>query len=160
MKYADLSTIVQLGVGLHLGTAVLQMYSELGMAPMERRLARIRDLFKLPDGQCPSSELREELDRLEGRYGLFKIGFFKRYRWLVAVNSGIAVILAVFLIVIACYAGDTISEEYEWFIVIAVGLSFIPAPLMLAALWWDARQRVAPLKNVADDIEVRALTGN
>ena len=139
MKYADLSTIVQLGVGLHLGTAVLQMYSELGMAPMERRLTRIRDLFKLPEGQCPSSELREELDRLVGRYGLFKIGFFKRYRWLVAVNSSIAAILAAFLIVIACKAGDNIGEGYEWFVVIVISLSFIPAPLMLAALWWDAR---------------------
>jgi hypothetical protein len=111
MKYGDLSSIVQLGVGIHLGTAVLQLYSELGMAPMERRLARIRDLFKLPEGDCPPPELREELDRLEGRYGLFKIGFFKRYRWLVAVDSIVAVVLAVFLIIIACRQGMTSSTD-------------------------------------------------
>jgi len=158
MKYGDLSSIVQLGVGLHVGTAVLQLYSELGMAPMERRLARIRGLFKLPEGECPSAELREELDRLEGRYGLFKISFFKQYRWFVAANSIVAVILAAFLIVIACKAGDDILKQYEWFVVAAIGLSFIPAPLMLGVLWWDARQRVAPLKKVADDIETRAIT--
>jgi hypothetical protein len=158
MKYGDLSSIVQLGVGLHVGTAVLQLYSELGMAPMERRLARIRDLFKLPEGDCPPPDLGEELARLEGRYGLFKIVFFKRYRWLVMVNSGIAAVLAVFLIIIACKAGDDILEGYEWFPVVAISLAFIPAPLMLGALWWDARERVAPLKEVADDIEARAIT--
>jgi len=158
MKYGDLSSIVQLGVGLHVGTAVLQLYSELGVAPMERRLARIRELFKLPEGDCPSPELREELARLEGRYGLFKIDFFKRYRWLVTVNSIVAVVLVVFLIVIACKAGDVIREGYEWFTVLAISLSFIPAPLMVGTLWWDARQRVAPLKKVADDIEARAIT--
>lgn len=158
MKYGDLSSIVQLGVGLHVGTAVLQLYSELGMAPMERRLARIRDLFKLPESECPSAELREELDRLEGRYGLFKIGFFKQYRWLVAANSIVAAVLAIFLIIIACKAGDEILARHEWFAVVAVGLSFIPAPLMLGVLWWDARQRLAPLKEAADDIETRAIT--
>ena len=97
---------------------------------------------------------------MEGRYGLFKIGFFKRYRWLVAVDSIVAVVLAVFLIIIACKAGDDILDGYEWFTVAAMSLSFIPAPLLLGVLWWDARQRVAPLKEVADDIETRALTGS
>jgi hypothetical protein len=158
MKYGDLSSIVQLGVGLHVGTAVLQLYSELGMAPMERRLARIRKLFKLPEGECPSPELREELDRLEGRFGLFKIAFFKQYRWLVVVNSIVAAVLAIFLIIIACKANDDIADGYAWFAVAAIGLSFMPAPLMLGALWWDARQRIAPLKKIADNIETRAIT--
>lgn len=158
MKYGDLSSIVQLGVGLHVGTAVLQLYAEFGIAPMERRLARIRDLFKLPEGESPPPELREELDRLEGRYGLFKINFFRQYRWFVTINSIVAAVLAVFLIVIACKAADDILDGYEWFVVVAIGLSFIPAPVMLGVLWWDARQRVAPLKKVADDIETRAIT--
>lgn len=160
MKYGDLSSIVQLGVGLHVGTAVLQLYAEFGMAPMERRLARIRDLFKLPEGECPSPDLREELDRLEGRYGLFKIGFFKQYRWFVLGNSVVAIILAALLIIIACKAGDDILDGYEWFAVFAIGLSFIPAPLMLGVLWFDARRHVAPLKKIADDIETRAITEN
>lgn len=158
MKYGDLSSIVQLGVGLHVGTAVLQLYSELGLAPMERRLARIWDLFKLPEGDCPSPELREELARLEGRYGLFKISFFKQYRWIVAVNSTIGAVLAIFLVIIASKAGDNILDGYEWFPVVAMSLSLLPAPLMLGALWLDARQRVAPLKKIADDIETRAIT--
>jgi hypothetical protein len=157
MKCGDLSSVVQLGVGLHVGTAVLQLYSELGMAPMERRLARIRGLFKVPEADRPSRELEEELDRLEGRYGLFKISFFKQYRWLVAANSAVAMVLAVFLTIIACKADDLILDGYEWFAVLAIGLSFLPAPLMLGALWLDALQRVSPLKLVADDIESRAL---
>jgi hypothetical protein len=158
MNYGDLSSIVQLGVGLHVGTAVLQLYSELGMAPMERRLARIRDLFKLPEGESPAPQLREELERLEGRYGLFKIAFFKQYRGFVVVDSIVALVLAIFLIVIAYKASDDIGYGHEWFAVVAISLSFIPAPLMLGVLWWDARRRLAPLKKVADDIETRAIT--
>jgi len=125
---------------------------------MERRLARIRDLFKSPEGNCAPPELREELARLEGRYGLFKIDFFKQYRWLVAVNSIIAVVLAGFLIIIACKAREDLLEGYEWFPIVAISLSFVPAPSMLGALWWDARRRLAPLKKVADNIETRAIT--
>jgi hypothetical protein len=158
MKYGDLSSIVQLGVGLHVGTAVLQLYSEIGMAPLERRLVRVRELFKLPEGECPSAQLREELDRLEGRYGLFKIALFKRYRWLVLANSIVAAVLAVLLIIIACIANYDIADGYEWFAVLAIALSFLPAPLMLGVLWWDARQRIGPLKEAANDLEARAIT--
>lgn len=157
MKYGDLSSVVQLGVGLHVGTAVLQLYSELGMAPMERRLARIRGLFKVPEADRPPQDLEEELDRLDGRFGLFKISFFKQYRWLVAANSAIAVLLAVFLIIIACKAADPISSGHEWFAVVAIALSFVPAPAMLGTLWLLALERVSPLKKLAEDIEGRAL---
>jgi hypothetical protein len=64
----------------------------------------------------------------------------------------------VFLIIIACKADDLIGAGHESFAVASIALSFIPAPLMLAVLWWDARQRVAPLKVIADDIEARAIT--
>ena len=52
MKYGDLSSVVQLGVGLHVGGAVLQLFGELGV-PLERRIARIRGLFRLPEAERP-----------------------------------------------------------------------------------------------------------
>lgn len=159
MKYGDLSSIVQLGVGLHVGTAVFQLYGELGLAPMERRLNGIRSLFQLPAEQRPSPPLLDELTILEGRYTLFKVSFFQRYRWCVIADSAVAAILALLLVIIACKAEDVISEGFTWFIVLAVGLSFLPAPLMLGGLWCDARRRVAPLKKVADDLEERATVG-
>jgi hypothetical protein len=157
MKYGDLSSIVQLGVGLHVGTAVLQLYGELGVAPLERRIARIKRLFSLPEAERPCRDLEEELNWVESRYGLFKIEFFREYRWCVALNSAVAVILAGFLIVIAFKADDQILDGFEWFAVFAIAGSFLPAPLILGSLWFDARKRVKTLKSKADSIEKRAL---
>ncbi len=158
MKYGDLSSIVQLGVGLHVGTAVLQLYGEFGIAPLERKIARIRSLFRLPEAERPSRELGEELDRLESRCELFKIDFFNRYRWCVAINSFVAVVLVVFLIIIALKADDVILEGYEWFAVVAMAASFLPAPLILGVLWFDAQRLLRTLKLEANSIETRALT--
>jgi hypothetical protein len=160
MRYSDLSSVVQLGVGLHVGTAVLQLYGEFGMAPLERRLGRVRSLFRLPEAERPPKELEEQLDRLESRYDLFKIEFFAQYRWCVAFNSIVAGILAVLLTIIAIKAETVIEDGYEWFVVLAVGLSFLPAPIILGALWWDARHRVEPLKVEAARIEAQALEGH
>jgi len=112
MKYGDLSSIVQLGVGLHVGTAVLQLYGELGIAPLERRITRIRRLFRVPEPERPSRELEEELNWVESRYELFKIEFFREYRWCVALNSIVALVLAVLLVVIALKADDQIADGY------------------------------------------------
>ena len=157
MKYGDLASIVQLGVGLHAGTAVLQLYGELGFTPLERRMVRIRSLFRLPESERPPKELGEELDQLEGRYELFKIDFFNRYRWCVAVNSLVAAALAALLIIIAVKADDAILPGYEWFAVFSVALSLLPAPCILGALWFDAQRRVRTLSSEADRIETRVL---
>ena len=48
MKYGDFSSVVQLGVGLHVGTALLQLYGELGVQPLVRVLNRTRSLLNRP----------------------------------------------------------------------------------------------------------------
>ncbi len=157
MKYGDLSSVVQLGVGLHVGTAVLQMYGEFGIQPLERKIARIRSLFRMPENERPPAELEEELDRLESRCELFKIDFFNQYRWCVGIVSVVAVILAVFLTVIAFKAEDVVQDGHEWFFVVATFLSFFPAPIILGVLWVDAKRRVRTLRRDAERIEERAL---
>ena len=157
MKYGDLSSIVQLGVGLHVGTAVLQLYGELGIAPLERRISRIRRLFRLPESERPSRELEEELNLVESRYELFKIDFFREYRWCVVLNTVVALVLAVLLVVIAIKADDQISDGYEWFAIFAIAASYLPAPCIFGSLWLDAQMRVKPLEAKADSIEKRAL---
>jgi len=157
MKYGDLSSIVQLGVGLHIGTAVLQLYGELGIAPLERRISRIRRLFRVPEAERPSRELEEELNLVESRYELFKIEFFREYRWCVVLNTAVAIALAVLLVVIALKADDQISDGYEWFAVLAIATSYLPAPCIFGSLWVDAQRRVKPLEVKADGIEKRAL---
>jgi hypothetical protein len=157
MYYGDLSSIVQLGVGLHVGSAVLQLYSELGMAPMERRIARIKTLFNLPADERPSVEIREQFERLEGRYQVLKIAIFRQYQWLMSVNSAVALILAILLIIITCKASDHITREFDWFIVISIALSVLPAPILLGFLWIEARRRMIFLSEEFDVIEERAI---
>ncbi len=154
MNYGDLASIVQLGVGLHLGTAVLQIYGELGVAPFERRIARIRSLIR---PEATATELEAELSQLEGRYELFKIEFFNQYRFYMVVNSIVALALAVLLIIIAIKAADVITEGWEWFAVLSIAMSLLPAPLTLVALWFEARRRLRTLMSDAERIESEAL---
>src|SRR6266404_1882712 len=110
-----------------------------------------------PESGRPSRELEEELNWVESRYELFTIEFFREYRWCVALNSIVALVLAVLLVVIALKADDQIADGYEWFAVFAMAASYLPAPCILGSLWVDAQRRVKPLKAKADSIEKRAL---
>jgi hypothetical protein len=111
----------------------------------------------LPEGERPSAELEEELNWVESRYELFKIEFFREYRWCVALNSVVALVLAAVLVVIAVKADDSIQQGHEWIAVFAIAGSFLPAPVILGSLWFDARKRVRTLKSKVDSIEKRAL---
>jgi hypothetical protein len=158
MKYGDLSSIVQLGVGLHVGTAVLQLYTELGIKPLDQKIARIRSLFLVENaGERPPEALREELDRIESRYELFKIEFFQEYKWCVGLVTGVACMLAIFLVIIAAWAEVTIEGAWVGFPAAAIFLSFCPAPVTLALLWLAASLRVGPLRKDAENLEQRAV---
>jgi hypothetical protein len=157
MKYGDFSSVVQLGVGLHVGTALLQLYGEFGTQPLARALGRTRSLFLLPNAERPPKKIEDELDRLESKYEIFKIQLFHEYRKYVFINSTVALILAVILMVLAFKADDPITDRLEWITVIIAGLSVVPALTTLAALWFDAARRVKPMKEEADALEKRAL---
>jgi hypothetical protein len=157
MKYGDFSSLVQLGVGLHVGTAVLQLYGELGVQPLVRTIGRTRSLFMVPEEERPPTAFEAELDQLESRYEIFKIQLFQEYKKYVVINSIVAAILAVVLAILAFKAEDSISEKWEWVTVVLVALSIFPAPMSLAALWFDAGRRVKPMKAEADALEKRVL---
>lgn len=151
MKYGDFSSLVQLGVGLHLGTALLQMYGDLGEAPFKRQLARIRMLVTAAD---PSSSLRDGLRSLEGDYEIFKIQFFNEYRKYIKINAAVAVLLVIVLALISFKNDDSLPGLIG---ILFLYCSVIPAPTTLAFLWSDAARALRPLKDRADDLEKRAL---
>jgi hypothetical protein len=156
MKYGDFSSLVQLGVGLHVGTALLQLYGELGVQPLVRAIGRTRSLFLVPEDERPPKAIEDELDRLESRYEIFKIQLFKAYRNHVAINSIVAGSLAITLTILAFKADDPISENWEWTTIVMVALSILPAPVTLGVLWFDAHARAKPMKVEADKLERRA----
>jgi len=140
------------------GTAVLQLYTELGVKPLEQKIARIRSLFLVENvAERPPDPLREELDRLESRYDLFKIEFFQEYKWCVGLMTGVACLLAIFLVMIAAWAEVTIEGAWYWFPGAAIILSFAPAPVTLVVLWLIASLRLASLKRDTENLEQRAV---
>jgi hypothetical protein len=153
MKYGDFSSLVQLGVGLHLGTALLQLYGEIGIQPLVRTLGRNNSLFA-EQSEAFSSSIKEELSGVESDFELFKIRFFNEYKKYIIVNSVVAVVLTVFLVVIAYWSDDV--PPY-WATYLAVGLSIFPAPVTLRILWVEATEAIRPIKEKADKLEARAL---
>lgn len=156
MKYGEFSSVVQLGVGLHVGTAVLQLYGELGVQPLSRAIARTRSLFVAPEQERPPKDIEEDLDRLESRYEIFKIRLFKEYKKYVLGNAIVAATLAFVLTLLAFKYDDTITEAWEPAMVFLVGLSLLPAPVSLSVLWFDADRQLKPMKLEADALEKRA----
>jgi hypothetical protein len=159
MKYGDFSSLVQLGVGLHVGTALLQLYGELGVQPLVRTIARTRSLFVVPENERPPKTIESELDRLESKYEIFKIRLFNEYKKYVLVNSLVALLLAILLTIIAFKAGDQITDDWDMVTIFIVFISIFPAPISLGILWFDAGQQVKPMKLEADALEKRALAG-
>jgi len=157
MKYGDFSSLIQLGVGLHVGTALLQMYGELGIAPLVRTIDRTRSLFLVPESERPPKPLEEDLDRLESKYEIFRIRLFQEYRKYVLINSLVAISLAITLVAIAYKAQDDVAAGYEWTTVLMFVFSLLPAPLTLGALWIDANRQVKPMKDEADSLEKKVL---
>ncbi len=153
MKYGDFSSLVQLGVGLHVGTALLQLYGELGVQPLVRTIARIRSLVA-DENERPPKEVEDELSKLESDFDIFKIRLFNEYKMYVKINSAVAVLLVFVLTAIAYKSEHAIAAELTIFI---VALAVLPAPVTLGALWRDAAREIRPIKAQADELERRAL---
>jgi hypothetical protein len=152
MKYGDFSTLVQLGVGLHVGTALLQLYGEIGVQPLIRTIARIRSL--IDDNNEAQQDLAEELTRIETDFEIFRIRLFNAYKLLITINSLIAIVLVVLLIIISYNIETPLPNELSVFF---VAFSVLPAPSTLGILWYNASKVIRPLKGLADNLEQRAL---
>lgn len=148
MTYGDFSSLVQLGIGLHLGTALLQIYGEVGLQPLIRSLTRIEKFIRDFDG-C-KGEIIEDLRQIESDFQIFRIKLFNEYKKYMGMNAIIAFVLVIILIFISYKFSDPLGSELS---VLFVVLSTLPAPITLGVLWFDASKAVKPLKCRADELE-------
>jgi hypothetical protein len=153
MIFGDFSSVVQLGVGLHLGTALLQMYGEIGLQPMIRSIDRMRNVAEDPN-HPPMDEHRDELDSIISRFEVYKIQMFTEYKRYLIANSVIAAILTVILVVISYCYSTPISGQYSIFF---VALSILPAPITLFCHWYDATNALRPLLDAAKTLEEKMI---
>ncbi|UGY04098.1 hypothetical protein [Bradyrhizobium quebecense] len=142
MTLGDFASLVQLGVGLHAGTALLQSITELTESPLERRLSRLHRIAALklqsgPNGQ----DLYDHASDLIGDLEVKKVQFFNEYKEVVAVNGGFAIALALLLAAIAFLSGAEIHMIIGLLIAI---FSLAPASASLLFLWsrWRSNTEV------------------
>ena len=152
MKYVDFASLVQLGVGLHAGTALLQTYGEIGVQPFMRTLERIRAL--VDESEKEDDVVRDKFEELSANFDIFRIQLFNEFKKYVLINSLVAAVLVICLVIISYKAEASLSEGAAAFFVI---LSIAPAPITLGALWFDASQRLKPLKRRAETLESELL---
>jgi hypothetical protein len=151
MKYGDFASLVQLGVGLHAGTALLQIYGDIGLQPFERSLARLRKLARDADDTDP---FKEEVEVLDNDFDIFRIQLFNEFKKYVVINFIAAALLIMILVVISYKTDDRLSIEMSIFFTAA---SVLPAIISLVALWVSGSEQLRPLKARADRLEERAL---
>ncbi|WP_028466010.1 hypothetical protein [Nisaea denitrificans] len=159
MQYGDFLTLVQLSVGLHLGTALLQLYGDIGMQPLIRILDRIKILLQDDKVIISNTEqYSDEFDSLDAKFEIFKISLFNEYKKYVAINFLVAAGLFITLIVLTYLSHYEVSVAGHQCMVVVIALGVLPAPLSLLVLWTEANRKLKPILNEADDLERRIIT--
>jgi hypothetical protein len=138
MTLGDFSAVVQLGVGLHAGTAFLQSIAELTATPLSRRLERLRRIAEVKLTKNPETQdIFDQACDLAGDLEIKKVQFFNEYRQTVAVNTAVACTLALLLSLIALLYAEPVHIALG---IIIILVSLAPAPASLCLLWsrWTA----------------------
>lgn len=153
MNFGDFSSLIQLGVGLHLGTALLQMYGEIGLQPMIRLIERMQNVAEDPN-HPPQDEYRDQLATIISRFEVYKIQMFSDYKRYLIANSVVAAMLILILVFISYFYSTPISPQYS---IIFVALSILPAPITLFCHWYDATNALRPLLYAAKVLEGKMI---
>jgi hypothetical protein len=155
MKAQDFYSIIQLGVGIHAGTAFLQLSGEFGVAPLERRLNNIESWLQEEREEGHILERQEDnLKDIKTRIYIFKIQYNNVYRNHVIATFIVALILSTILGIISFFAESEISERMG---ILFLFLSIFPAIFIFASLWHRASPGLASVKAAIERLEVSIL---
>lgn len=162
MIYGDFAGLVQLGIGLHLGTALLETFGQFDAAPLERRLRRLhqvllRQASKQKNSATDVQDRKEKLDDLEESIAgtlfeleVFRLGLESEYKNWAILNTFCAVILVATLIFIA-FRDEQTAGIFD--AVLIVCISLLPAVLTML----DLRVRIwlclRPMRSKVSEIE-------
>lgn len=157
MIVSDLFPIVQLGVGLHGGTALFQSFFELAGTPLANRAARLAQLAEVKARRNP--KFQDQLDRandLLGDLEIVRLNFHREYKQLVLVNGGFAICLVLALSVMSFCARETIP----WLAAsLFLALSVFPAGVSLVVLHCSWSAKTKAIRDVVAAIETALLSG-
>lgn len=151
MKVQDFFSFVQLGVGIHAGTAILQLSVEFGLAPIERRIDNISAWLDDERREGNVLESREqEIKYIKTILYIYKSQYSNLYRRTVLVTLGFGGFLAFVLAIMSFIADSNISTIVGLFLII---LSVIPAMLTFSYLWQKSTVALMPIEQLIRRME-------
>lgn len=158
MSLSDFSSVLQLGVGLHAGTALLQPILEFASTPIvarAERLARIAELRvdRLRRTGKPHSRaetLLNDLNDIRGLLALDRVLFFQEYKIAASANAVFAAVLYGLLSWAALHPDRGVGPLLATCL---IGLSMGPAVASLAILWWRWRTNTSSIEEKLDTFQ-------
>jgi hypothetical protein len=151
----DFASVLQLGVGLHAGTALLQLVAEFAAVPLSRRIERLRRIGELKARreaafEEPFDDACDLLSDLEVK----KIQFSNEYKHAVLFNAGIAVCLCLALGILSFFAKEPCPT---WVGIIIIFFSYAPAAGSLFILHVRWAQNTKPLIDRIEALKRRLM---
>ncbi|MCW2272732.1 hypothetical protein GJ654_01400 [Rhodoblastus acidophilus] len=164
MKLSDFESLVQLGVGIHAGTAFFSMLNEIQLQPIAGRIAEVEAWLK----DCKSKyidnkrgfyfyeflnkknkteleikvdELIDKLNGIRTSIKICRIQHFNEFKKLTKINFSVGGLLLMVLVV-ASFCPD--AELNVWTAILLSGLCFCPALWSFIRLWRRGRDALAP----------------
>jgi hypothetical protein len=144
MNLQDFFSIVQLGVGIHAGTAILQLSGELGVTPVERRIDDIEVWIRREKER--GFELVADTDQLEllrVDLILFRTRYDRLYRRSIHRTFLFGCLITLMLAVMSFFAQ---CEICVWAGLAIVAFSILPAAIIFARLWRVSSRALEPIK--------------
>ena len=150
MSLSDFSSVLQLGVGLHAGTALLEPILEFASAPIVSRadrLARIAELRisrlkRMGQPHSSAESILDDLNDIRGLLALDRALFFQEYKIAAAINGVFAIVLYGLLSWAAVHPDRAVDAYLATFL---VGMSAGPAVASIAVLWWRWRTNTSAI---------------
>jgi hypothetical protein len=149
MKCGDFSSLVQLGIGLHAGAGLLQLFSEFGLGPLERRLARL-DGYLATRGLPADDPKLERIEDLKGSVAIFKIQLGNEHRRYVTSNFVVAGWLFFALVVISFLYDEQI--HWPWALILS-GACCLPAIYSVIFYFLRASPQIEALTHQVRSLE-------
>ncbi|WP_262048390.1 hypothetical protein [Bradyrhizobium sp. Bra78] len=155
MSLSDFSSVLQLGVGFHAGTALLQPILEFASTPIvarAERLARIAELrvARLQRTGKPyagAETLLNDLNDIRSVLALDRVLFFQEYKIAATANAAFALVLYALLSWAAMQPDHKVDLLFA---ICLIGLSAGPALASLSILWWRWRTNTSSIEEKLD----------
>lgn len=155
MEYGHFSSVVQLGVGIHAGTALLRLAADFGLSKTERRvetfLGSIQDIAK---ERVLTDRIIEDAGYLGQDLRNVKAQFEREFIELSVYSTFWAFLLFFFLCSLAFLDGEPIDIVTA---VVLCAISVVPATTLVLTLWFSIRSALDHLERMRSELEDRIL---